>query len=116
MRHSHCAVRLITCTVIAFFMLFLCMPGSRATAQFQAADPEPPSKTMRELERQQEKARNTQRHDDLKHDTDKLLQLATELKTAVDKSNENTLSMEVVRKAEEIEKLSKSVQKKMRGY
>jgi nitric oxide reductase activation protein len=74
------------------------------------------SPTVREFERQQARAINKQRHDDLKRDTDKLLQLATELKLAVDKSNEHTLSMDVVKKAEEIEKLSKSVQKKMRGY
>jgi hypothetical protein len=86
-------------------------------AQFTADEQrEPESKGMRELIRQQEKARNAERHKDLKQDTEKLLQLATELKSAVDQSNENTLSMDVLKKAEQIEKLSKSVQKKMRGY
>jgi hypothetical protein len=37
------------------------------------------------------------------------------LKQYVDKSNENTLSLDVVRKAEEIEKLAHSVKEKMKA-
>ncbi len=51
----------------------------------------------------------------LKHDTDKLLRLSVELKESVDKSDENVLSVEVVKKAEEIEKLAHSVKEKMKG-
>jgi len=62
-----------------------------------------------------EKKANEQRQAELKRDTDKLLQLSTELKQYVDKSNENVLSVDVLRKAEEIEKLAHSVKTKMRG-
>ena len=48
-------------------------------------------------------------------DAQQLVQLAKELKAAVDKSNENELSLDVVRKAAAIEKLAKQVQAKMRG-
>ncbi len=58
---------------------------------------------------------NLKRQQDLKKDTDKLLELATQLKQYVDKTNENTLSLEVIRKAEEIEKLAHSVKEKMKG-
>lgn len=51
----------------------------------------------------------------LKTDTDKLLKLSVELKSFVDKSDENVLSVDVIRKAEEIEKLAKSVRDKMKG-
>jgi hypothetical protein len=51
----------------------------------------------------------------LKNDTDKLLKLSTELKSYVDKSDENVLSLTVIKKAEEIEKLAKSVKEKMKG-
>jgi hypothetical protein len=51
----------------------------------------------------------------LKTDTDKLLRLSIELKTYVDKSDENVLSVDVIKKAEEIEKLAKSVKDKMKG-
>jgi hypothetical protein len=51
----------------------------------------------------------------IKTDTEKLLKLAVELKAQVDKSNENVLSIDVIRKAEEIEKLAHSVKDKMKG-
>jgi hypothetical protein len=51
----------------------------------------------------------------LKSDTDKLLKLSVELKAYVDKSDENVLSLDVIRKAEEIERLAKSVKDKMKG-
>jgi hypothetical protein len=51
----------------------------------------------------------------LKSDTDKLLKLSVELKQYVDKSDENVLSLDVIRKADEIEKLAHSVKDKMKG-
>ncbi len=61
------------------------------------------------------KKANLERHAAIKNDTEKLLKLAVELKASVDKSNENLLSMDVVKKAEEIEKLAHSVREKMKG-
>ena len=61
------------------------------------------------------KKENVKRQQDLKKDTDKLLELATELKQYVDKTNENTLSVEVIKKAQEIERLAHSVKEKMKG-
>jgi hypothetical protein len=66
-------------------------------------------------ERDMEKARNKERQQSLQKDTTQLLQLATELKQYVDKSNENTLSLDVIKKAEEIEKLAHRVKDKMRS-
>ena len=62
------------------------------------------------------KKENVKRQQDLKKDTDKLLELATQLKQHVDKTNENTLSVEVIKKAGEIEKLARSVKEKMKRY
>lgn len=62
-----------------------------------------------------EKARNVDRQKQLQRDTDKLLSLAKELKEDVDKSNKDMLSIDVVKKAAEIEKLAKSVKDRMRG-
>ncbi len=64
---------------------------------------------------QQARNRNSDRQKKLVADTDKLLSLATELKQQVDKTDKNTLSVDVVKKAEEIEKLAHSVKEKMRG-
>ncbi len=86
------------------------MPGSLPTTHEPARD-----EHVKEIERKQAKARNKERQEDLKKDTDKLLQLATELKLYVDKTNENVLSLDVIKKAEQIEKLSKEIQKKMKS-
>lgn len=75
----------------------------------------PEDEARERWEKDREKQANKERQEKLKADTDKLLKLATELKQYVDKSNENTLSLDVIRKAEEIEKLAKSVKDKMRG-
>ena len=61
------------------------------------------------------KKQNAQRQEDIKKDTDQLLDLATELKQYVDKTNENIISLDVIKKAEQIEKLAKSVKDKMKG-
>jgi hypothetical protein len=67
------------------------------------------------IARDMAKKANLERAAALKNDTDKLLKLAVELKAYVDKSNENVLSVDVVKKAEEIEKLAHSVKEKMKG-
>lgn len=74
-----------------------------------------PNQAEQEMEHERQKKLNQERQADLKRDTDKLFLLATQLKQAVDKSNENTLSLEVIKKAGEIEKLAKSVREKMKG-
>ncbi len=62
-----------------------------------------------------EKERRKQRWQDIKRDSEKLLETATELKQYVDKAGENVMSLEVIKKAEQMEKLSKELQKKMKG-
>ena len=67
------------------------------------------------MEEQREMARNSERQKKLVDDTNKLLQLATELKASVDKSNKDTLSIDVIKKAAEIERLAHSVKERMKG-
>jgi hypothetical protein len=67
------------------------------------------------IEKEMAKKANQERQAQLKRDTDRLFKLATELKSSVEKSNENTLSVDVIKKAEEIEKLAHSVKEKMKG-
>lgn len=68
-----------------------------------------------QLEKDMAKQANRERQAQLHRDTDNLLKLATELKQYVDKTNENTLSLDVVKKAEQIEKLAHSVKEKMKA-
>jgi ATP-dependent helicase/DNAse subunit B len=73
-------------------------------------------RSVEEMKRDNErmKAMNKDRTKRIKRDTDKLLELATELKQYVDKTNENVLSVEVIKKAEEVEKLAKTIREKMK--
>jgi uncharacterized protein YlxW (UPF0749 family) len=105
-----------------FFMTSLSVLLS-ATAFYALSAPAamqfgPPQATQSQAEKdmldRQMKEANKKRQQDIRNDTDKLLQLATELKSSVDKSNENLLSLEVVRKADEVEKLAHRVKEKMR--
>jgi hypothetical protein len=56
-----------------------------------------------------------ERQSQLRLDTEKLVALTAELKQHVDKAGANILSMDVIKKAQEIQKLAKSVQDKMRN-
>ncbi|WP_263355321.1 hypothetical protein [Acidicapsa acidisoli] len=58
---------------------------------------------------------NLQRHKEMTSDTEKLLALANQLKTAADKNSKDLLSMESVREAEQIEKLAHNVRQKMKA-
>ena len=57
---------------------------------------------------------NLQHQKQLEEDTAKLLALANELKVEMDKSTKDTLSLTVVKKAEEIEKLARKVRGEMK--
>jgi len=65
---------------------------------------------MRNMARQRDELRQKAIVDD----TNQLLDLAQQLKTAVDKTDKDRLSLSVVHTAAQIEKLAKAVEKKMR--
>ena len=73
----------------------------------------PPTPAEIEMQKQLAKQRNQERFRELKKDTDKLLELATQLKKYVDETSDQKLSLDVIRKAEQIEKLAKQVRQKM---
>jgi glutamine synthetase adenylyltransferase len=101
--------------------LLLATPG---VAQAHRAQPQTIDRTATNPEadegrdrivRDMAKKANQERQAALKNDTDKLVRLTAELKDYVDKTNENMLSLNVLKKAEEIEKLARSVKDKMKG-
>ena len=85
----------------------------RASASAHDADPTAISPQM---EQQLSDRRNVERQKQLEADTEKLYTLAQQLRDEVAKTNKDQLSVTVVKKSEEIEKLAKSVKEKMRGY
>jgi len=89
------------------------IPGLGSSPGFPPDERENPEHAK--IEREMAKKANRERQAQLQRDTDNLLKLANQLKQYVDKSNENTLSLDVVKKAEEIEKLAHSVKEKMKA-
>ena len=92
--------------------------GVAYAIQAQQSTPAQVSGSNQALAGTQEKATDDQhaatqpvneRQKKLAADTDKLLALATDLKKQVDKTNKDILSVDVVKKAEEIEKLARSM-------
>ena len=65
--------------------------------------------------RKLEHMREDERHKRLVADTAKLIELTNELKTDVDKATKDELSLDVVRKAAEIEKLARDVKERMKS-
>jgi hypothetical protein len=59
-------------------------------------------------------AANAERKKQIADDSARLVKLATDLKAEVDRTNKDTLSLNVIRKAEEIEKLAHTVKEKMK--
>jgi hypothetical protein len=59
-------------------------------------------------------AANSERRKQIADDSARLLKLATDLKAEVDKTTKDTLSLNVIRKADEIEKLAHGVKEKMK--
>jgi hypothetical protein len=89
--------------------------SQQLSAQFPRQQRQEQDEELLRIQKEDARRANEQRQLELRRDTDRLLQLTNELKQYVDKTNENILSLEVIRKAEQIERLAKSVKVKMKG-
>jgi hypothetical protein len=74
----------------------------------------PPDPNHVRMSKSMAEERNAIRQKQIVTDTQQLLDLAKQLKDAVDKSSKDQLSLSVVNTATEIEKLAKTVKEKMR--
>ena len=107
----------LSCAVLFFSLIVT--PMVKAQIGPNNPGPEPTrtpaaSEEMRKMKKEAAKRANKQRQADLQKDAEKLLKLATELEEYVGKTDENILSLDVVKKADEIEKLAHSVKEKMK--
>lgn len=67
-----------------------------------------------EAQKEQAKAANLQRQAEIKRDTEKMFQLTGELKDYLEKADQGVMSMDALKKAEQIEKLAHGVKSKMK--
>lgn len=102
-------------TLIYSFLFVLLCVATASPAQRPAESDDPVARETREkMERDQRKALNKERQESLKKDMTELYKLAGELKESVDKTDQNMLSVEVIRKTEQIEKLARNIRNKMK--
>jgi hypothetical protein len=114
-------------SLMACLGLLLALPASRVLQSQNPGQPIPSPEASRfpdandqmSMHEQQNKkanvaAANLERKKQIADDSAKLVKLATDLKAEVDKTSKDTLSVGVIRKAEEIEKLAHNVKEKMK--
>jgi hypothetical protein len=85
------------------------MPSIDGRGQPPGMDPLP------RMEEQQARSRNSERQKRLVADTDRLLALVADLKHQIEQADKDGQPADVTKKAEEIERLAKSVKERMRG-
>jgi hypothetical protein len=85
------------------------VPGIGPDNNSNGGDP-----SLRRMTEQMAMRRNTERQQQIVSDSAHLLDLAQKLNDEVTKSTKDELSVSVVKKADEIEKLAKSIKEKMR--
>jgi hypothetical protein len=117
LRRQLCILPVLLITLLSFRCPALELSAEQdSTLQLPGvAPPERHDPWSDQQRREMEKKQNVKREQDIKRDTDKLLELSTELKQYVDRTNENIISMDVIKKAEQIEKLAKNIREKMKG-
>ncbi|MGB0122540.1 MAG: hypothetical protein WA400_15305 [Silvibacterium sp.] len=120
------AMRFLDASFSALVLCALCVPLTARAQQSQIPIPPPPTipgvsptgpesdPATRRMAEQMGLRRNTERQKQIVADTARLLQLAQKLNDEVSKTNQNMLSIPVVKEAEEIEKLAKTIKDKMR--
>jgi hypothetical protein len=67
-----------------------------------------------DIQRQQAIAANTQRQAEIRRDTEKMLQLTAELKDYLQNAQRGVMSIDAIKKAEQIEKLAHGVKSKLK--
>jgi hypothetical protein len=119
--------RILACLAVMAALAGAAGPGQK-TAPGTPATPEMPNPqasrlpgavqqtgtSERQARQQNLEAADAERKKQIADDSAKLLKLATELKAEVDKTTKDELSLSVIRKAGEIEKLAHNVKEKMK--
>ncbi|MGC1645013.1 MAG: hypothetical protein WA741_04230 [Candidatus Sulfotelmatobacter sp.] len=109
---------------IALTLLFLALLGAPRIASAQM--PRYPSSVSQgpggnvplrpgdEVQKSQAQAANLQRQAEIRRDTEKLFRLTSELKDYFERSGQGVMSMDAIKKAEQIEKLAHGMKSKMK--
>jgi hypothetical protein len=86
------------------------MPAEPGVTPSASPPSELPPSAREHMDAQRSRMAEDDRHKRLAADADKLVQLSNDLKAAVDKNGKDELSIDVIRKATEIEKVARDLQ------
>jgi biopolymer transport protein ExbD len=107
--------------VLVFFVAFGAAASSAQAprlpptiSQTQGTGSVPVNSGGDDVQKQQAIAANQQRQIEIRRDTEKMAELTQELKEYLEKTDPGVLSADAVKKAEQIEKLARSVKAKMK--
>ena len=95
-------------------ILFVILSPQPAALAFQER-PDPVDSIHHDTRAKMEKERREDEWKKLKDDTDKLVQAATDLKEMIEKSNKDTFSLSIVKKAEDLEKILKDIKRRAKS-
>ncbi len=90
------------------------VPPQNQTPPFGSAPGNDNNPIAAEIQHRMTITRANERQKKMVADTDQLLALANELKAEMDKTNSITLSVQVIKKADEIEKLAHDIKQRMK--
>lgn len=120
-RNSGSWVRIAVCLAMCIALSGLAQNGANPTKSILLPEANRPPDANQQMEMREQQAKqqnyeaaNSERKKQLVSDSDQLLKLATELKAEVDKTDKDTLSVTVIRKADAIERLAHNVKEKMK--
>lgn len=120
-------LRMALCTRRSFFCTMLLSTGSLAASpqgdlstigkqsRRRNRTSITPGESSESASRKQQKELIAHRFEQMKQDADELTTLAKSLQEELDKTSENILSLQVVEKAEKIEKLAKRIKNNAKG-
>lgn len=121
MRHSWCAILAYLLTIGASASTSVCFAQQNPNVSIHnpVLTAPPDANAQMQMHDQQTKqqsyaAANAERKKQIAEDSEKLLKLASDLKAEVDKTDKDALSLNVIRKADEIERLAHIVKEKMK--
>jgi len=117
-RFQSIRILLVLCLALGLGAVGRAQSGGSTTSTKQASGAGDQKGSTTGTQPQQKSAPLTpaeQKRADLLADTEKLYQLTQELKAEVAKSNKDTLSISVVKKAQEVERLAKSIKERSRN-
>lgn len=111
--------------ILAFFLAALVLSAAASMAHAQQIHLPPvvsqgpglgnvPVTSGDDVQKKQAVAANQQRQVEIRHDTEKMLELTSELKEYLLKNDQTVMSLDAIKKVEQIEKLAHGVKAKMK--